>query len=461
MAASRQSEEVNEVQAALMQAIQLHQSGEGEAALNAYDEFLTKVEESESGLGAIVSTLGTVHGNMGAIFMQMAEYEKAKHSFTQALSLNPEDHVGHYNLAILLTSKLNEHRKALKHARIAAKLDPENAAVLHLIANILQALGAIDEANRYFSMAEIMAATSNDASPLPEAGATAAATGGGGKMAWADLASPGLATARIGDSFTASAKDGREVTMQCISTRPLLFYVEGLLSDEECDAVVGKAEPTMEKSFVMGGDSSNSNSDNGKDSNDAYRSSDNTWLAPLAFPLLREVQTRLAGLTGFSLKALIAAAEELQVVRYAPGGQFKSHHDSTSFNPRLFTALVYLNSLEENRGGGTWFPFASSMSSSLSSSSGDGNGGGTCLSPVEEKGKFSIETAVAQAMAVQSGDRASIGITVQPKKGAAVLFFNYLPDGELDTSAVHSGLPVKEGEDKWAANYWYRGLEEH
>ena len=53
--------------------------------------------------------------------------------------------------------------------------------------------------------------------------------------------------------------------------------------------------------------------------------------------------------------------KDLQVVHYTEGGQFKVHHDSSSFHPRLLTSLFYLNSPSISNGGGeTWFPFAKS-----------------------------------------------------------------------------------------------------
>ena len=45
------------------------------------------------------------------------------------------------------------------------------------------------------------------------------------------------------------------------------------------------------------------------------------------------------------------------------------------------------------------------------------------------------------------------GLIVKPKKGMAVLFYNYTPSGAADRDALHAGLDVMEGE-KWAANQW-------
>jgi len=69
----------------------------------------------------------------------------------------PENSQYQFNLAVLYTTKLNEHTKALRHCRTALKLDPENIKALHLMGNILQELGQEDEAQSYFLHAETIA----------------------------------------------------------------------------------------------------------------------------------------------------------------------------------------------------------------------------------------------------------------------------------------------------------------
>jgi hypothetical protein len=414
-----------ELQSALSKALKLHQSGALEPALAAYDEFIAKVPEGS--LDAAASTLGTVFSNKGSIFMNLGQSESAKVAFQDAVRANPEDASAHYNLAIVLTSKLKDHRKALRHARIASKLDEKNPSVLHLIANILQSMGATDEAGRYFDMAEVYSL-----------GEVASGEGGAeGKgvegMEWGSLTSRPLATAKVGDTFTLQDGNSREIKMTCVSAgTPLVFHIKGLVSVEESEEVISKAVPSMEESFVMGGAGE-----------EAYRSSENTWLAPYSMPLLKDIQARLAGLTGFDLGGLVSAAEELQVIRYQEGGQFKPHHDSTGFKPRLFTALIYLNDLEEVQEGGTWFPYAS--------------GSGT-IAPLDVVS--SLQEAIDASLRVNKEEVHAVGLTIQPHVGDCVLFFNHLPgDGTIDITAVHAGLPLKGSKPKWAANYWYGPLD--
>ena len=44
---------------------------------------------------------------------------------------------------------------------------------------------------------------------------------------------------------------------------------------------------------------------------------------------------------------------------------------------------------------------------------------------------------------------------VKPKKGAAVLFYSYTPDGKLDPLTVHGGCPVKKGV-KYITQQWIK-----
>jgi len=45
------------------------------------------------------------------------------------------------------------------------------------------------------------------------------------------------------------------------------------------------------------------------------------------------------------------------------------------------------------------------------------------------------------------------GLTVKPSKGKAVLFYNMLPDGNMDELSQHAALPVMDGE-KYLLNFW-------
>ena len=205
-----------------------------------------------------------------------------------------------------------------------------------------------------------------------------------------------------------------------------------------------------------------------RDNNDptnVYRSSHQAWLH--ADEVAIALQKRLAVITGLPHGLFQHKSEELQVVKYHGGGQFKVHHDSSMFHPRLLTALLYLNDVPKTHQGGTWFPFAATLDPQKH----------------DQQEPKTIEEAIAISLQLQQPDNnvnaASFdglpGIIVTPKQGDAIIFFNHLLSGELDPLAVHAGLPVlvtdnlnhgqekqekknqpqEAGEvQKWIANYW-------
>lgn len=114
--------------------------------------------------------------------------------------------------------------------------------------------------------------------------------------------------------------------------------------------------------------------------------------------------------------------EDLQITYYPTGGYFHPHYDidlnaKTGLHDRIATILIYLNDVEE--GGETLFP--------------------------------------------------DIGINIVPKKGRAILWYNFknipgpnsgseliltLPKTLIpETESYHSGTPIKKGE-KWIATKW-------
>ena len=49
------------------------------------------------------------------------------------------------------------------------------------------------------------------------------------------------------------------------------------------------------------------------------------------------------------------------------------------------------------------------------------------------------------------------GLKVKPEKGKVIIFYNMLPDGNMDEYSLHAACPVKKG-IKWAANKWVWNL---
>lgn len=461
----------------LTASLQAHKSGDYQAALEGYNSLLS--------LSLNPSTASAICSNAGAIFMAQGDYAVAKEYFEKGIMAQPDNPQSHFNLAVILTSKLGLHLEALQHLETAADLGYDAAKVNHLKGNALQDLGRTEEASQCYTIAEstatVAAADLNSASrPSPKPFSSSTATTIDEDML-ASLRSK-FGGIKIGDIIDGVESGGQIYSMRCLSTRPLLFYIKALVSESECEYITARARGSLQRSEIMGGSTKYISEDAAttasNQSDDPYRLSFNSWLPQ--DEVLLDIQARISALTGLNPVFMRQHSEELQVVRYPAGGRFKVHHDSSKFHPRLLTALFYLNTppkydnLAES--GGTWFPFVSSDSTvdQLSSST-----------------LYTVEEAITSALSLspkssrildfdsfESERKTQQGAVIVPSKGDAVLFFNHLLDNSsfpLDVAAVHAGLPVRSttftGDDsatlssskeeyqdslieKWVANYW-------
>ncbi|XP_021905016.1 probable prolyl 4-hydroxylase 4 isoform X1 [Carica papaya] len=122
--------------------------------------------------------------------------------------------------------------------------------------------------------------------------------------------------------------------------------------------------------------------------------------------------------------------EDIQVLRYEHGQKYDPHYDYfvdkvniARGGHRVATVLMYLTDVA--KGGETVFPSAEQETSHRKA-------------PVEND---------------DLSECAKKGIAVKPRRGDALLFFSLLPNATPDTSSLHAGCPVIEGE-KWSATKW-------
>ena len=128
-------------------------------------------------------------------------------------------------------------------------------------------------------------------------------------------------------------------------------------------------------------------------------------------PDVRPTDEAIAGLLGIDA----SNGETMQGQRYAPGQQFRAHHDyfheGESYydtvvqagGQRTWTAMIFLNDVAE--GGATWFPQA--------------------------------------------------GIRVAPKRGMLLAWNNMGLDGSPNPATLHEGMPVVRG-TKYIITKWFR-----
>jgi prolyl 4-hydroxylase len=195
---------------------------------------------------------------------------------------------------------------------------------------------------------------------------------------------------------------GRRVRVLMQLRNPRVVVFGGLLSDEECDALIALSQPRLARSETV------DNATGGSEVNPS-RTSDGMFFERGETPLIDRIEQRLAALVNWPL----AHGEGLQILRYRPGAEYRPHHDY--FDPahpgsgtilqrggqRVGTIVMYLNT--PAGGGATTFPDSQ--------------------------------------------------LEVSPVKGNAVFFSYDRP--HPSTRTLHGGAPVLAGE-KWVATKWMR-----
>jgi prolyl 4-hydroxylase len=204
-----------------------------------------------------------------------------------------------------------------------------------------------------------------------------------------------------GSPLYLDAGDRRVCVLQSMG-QPRVVVFGGLLSDEECEALIELAKPRLARSLTVA-------TKTGGEEINADRTSNGMFFQRGETDLIRRIEARIASLLGWPEEN----GEGLQVLHYQPGTEYKPHYDY--FDPkepgtptilkrggqRVGTLIMYLG--EPEKGGGTVFP--------------------------------------------------DVQLEVAPKRGNAV-FFSY-DRAHPATKSLHGGAPVIAGE-KWIATKWLR-----
>ena len=181
--------------------------------------------------------------------------------------------------------------------------------------------------------------------------------------------------------------------------RAEMFLRHGLISPQECTALIERIDATSKPSKLFPG---SANAD--------YRTSSSSDL-DLDDPLVQAITKRIDMLLGLEAPY----GESLQAQRYEPGQEYKLHCDyfpamghywpsmRVSGGQRCWTAMAYLCDVDQ--GGETQFP--------------------------------------------------RIDILVPPRRGTLLIWNNMRPDGSPNGETVHAALPVIQGR-KYVLTRWYR-----
>lgn len=200
------------------------------------------------------------------------------------------------------------------------------------------------------------------------------------------------------------AGDRRVQVLQTVR-HPRVIVFGDLLSDDECAALVDAAGRRLARSLTV-------ETQTGGEALNVDRTSDGMFFERGENEVVARIERRIATL----LRWPVEYGEGLQVLRYAPGAQYRPHYDY--FDPgepgtpsilrrggqRVATLVIYLQ--EPEQGGATTFP--------------------------------------------------DIGLEIAPVRGTAVFFSYDRPDPATHT--LHGGAPVLAGE-KWVATKWLRERE--
>lgn len=195
--------------------------------------------------------------------------------------------------------------------------------------------------------------------------------------------------------------------LNCLHKSPPVLSVENFFTPKECDEYI---QLTAERSQNLNDDSSSPMKVNSATFSPLAQSkrTSTTWYC--YFSQVPTILAKAKRLLYLSLDQI----EEPQIVRYRTGEEFTYHYDEIpppqlpNGGQRICTLLVYLNTIDEDRGGGTIFrdlkdPYANQLK-------------------------------------------------MTPKRGSALLFFPALNDGTPDDRTLHKG--EKAVDEKMIAQMW-------
>lgn len=239
-----------------------------------------------------------------------------------------------------------------------------------------------------------------------------------------------LRSLRVGDEpvVLQRCSNGRSFRARRIADVPHAFVLQGFSTEEERDAIIAAGLNAPMRAVPRADDG---------DPDDERSGCEVAWLpSPVTEP-----QTAWANLMKDAANLVLpphegtsntpsvpdaGPAEDLHVVKYAPGGAYGLHLDATCSVPRAVTVLHYLNTVLPSEqglgfGGETWLPLAVT-------------GAGTSASSKPVPGEN--------------------GVLVPPCAGDALVFFSFDHFANVEDASLHGGRPTSSL--KWIANQWVR-----
>ena len=248
--------------------------------------------------------------------------------------------------------------------------------------------------------------------------------------------SAATATDRVGRDSINLGYATRNVTLETLSLRPLIFSVEdGLFNDEECTYVREKVQSKLQYSQTA---------IQSKDEGETFgwsRTSSSTVIRDIGDPQIQTLRRRTAQLVRVDATHL----EPTSVSRYHIGEYYGPHRDY--YEPTMYgndpATLRHLHNGYRNRMISIFW-YLNDMPAL------DDNN-----DRHDDKSKSSMNgvTSFPLTSSISLKDTCTTGLQVSPRKGKIVFMYNLFPDGSIDSSTLNADCPVHRGV-KYQGNFW-------
>ena len=243
-------------------AIKEHSNGNIDKALYLYKKSFQYLE-----LELYNNHTSQVYSNIGAIYIEKGKYKIAKNYFLKSIeSSNYTNINAYFNLAVITTSKLFQHELALEYCLVAYKLSLYSTnsnhhnnkikiKITHLIANIYQNLNNEQKSNEYLQLAQNLSEEEErEMSNSPDIDNSKNSNN------WYISS---LFQLKLNEIITIPIPNEPNVepnithiSVTCVSHSPYIYTIKSVLNDAECEHLINRGLPLLQRSYVSGSSSS-------------------------------------------------------------------------------------------------------------------------------------------------------------------------------------------------------------
>ena len=230
-----------------------------------------------------------------------------------------------------------------------------------------------------------------------------------------------------------------------LSSSPLVTVIDDFATPSECEALIAVGRPSLKRSTIAQSTAS------------LVRTSSSAELLQMRLgedsPVVRSILQRASQVLGIH-QVRVAGDFEMQLVHYGEDEHYKLHYDAALDTQaeipnditRYATLFLYLSDVDV--GGETVLPFTGEALAAAGCAGCEHKGGSTsCIQCTARAGEQVLKDCANPAIA------AAGGVSVTPKQGRLIWWYNHHANGSFDARSMHAGCPVLLGE-KWGLNIW-------